>query len=68
MNTTLLRRRGSKAEAPSAPATAPNRIAARVRAAHETFWWLPPIIVGLAVVTVGVGTGHLVLPLSPALW
>lgn len=43
-------------------------IAACVRAAHERFWMLPPIIVGLAIVTVGVGTGHLVLPLPPALW
>jgi hypothetical protein len=45
-----------------------HSIAARVWAAHERFWMLPPIIVGLAIVTAGVGTGHLVLPPGPTLW
>jgi hypothetical protein len=39
-----------------------------VRAAHERFWMLPPIIVGLAIVTAGVGTEHLVLPSVLTLW
>jgi hypothetical protein len=43
-------------------------IAACVRATHERFWMLSPIIVGLAIMTAGVGTGHLVLLLVPTLW
>jgi hypothetical protein len=41
-------------------------IIACVRAVHERFWMLPPIIVGFAIVTAGVATGHLELPLPPA--
>jgi hypothetical protein len=52
---------------PGRGVTMRNRsIAASVRAAHERFWMLPPIIVGLAAVITGVATGHLVLPPPPA--
>jgi hypothetical protein len=45
-----------------------RNIVARLRAAHEKFWMLPPVIVGLAIVTAGVGTDHLVLLPVPTLW
>ncbi len=38
----------------------------RLRTLHDRFWAVPPVLVGMSALMVGVATGRIVLPAPPA--